>query len=282
MATIKRRIAFIKDLQTELNERISRTDDIVSNYATVDGSPGFNDKYIGANAFKTANDLNVKYTDVVNDLTSGGTTVPLSAEQGKELKSLIDGMANGLEYKGVFDLATETDFSSLDNGSQGDFWKVAGGSLTIGGIDLNTGDMLIVNKDVTGAISAADIDKIDNTESPDILRTEDISTDADFTVDPGDLTTRATIKTFVDEAVASVSYEFINETITFTNDEATLTYAPASGTIFMGYVQISNGDGTIDLVEASVSGTTLTITPETLGEYDTMSGVVSYAYVPVV
>jgi hypothetical protein len=32
--------------------------------------------------------------DIVNDLTTGGTTVPLSAEQGKELKALIDAISS--------------------------------------------------------------------------------------------------------------------------------------------------------------------------------------------
>jgi len=39
----------------------------------------------------------VKYSDIVNDLTTGGTMVPLSAEQGKELKSLVDAAADSTE-----------------------------------------------------------------------------------------------------------------------------------------------------------------------------------------
>lgn len=37
----------------------------------------------------------VKYTDIVNDLTTGGASVPLSAEQGKVLKQLIDNITAG-------------------------------------------------------------------------------------------------------------------------------------------------------------------------------------------
>lgn len=40
----------------------------------------------------------VKNSDVVNNLTSNGTDVPLSAKQGKELKALIDGKANQTHY----------------------------------------------------------------------------------------------------------------------------------------------------------------------------------------
>lgn len=39
----------------------------------------------------------VKYTDIVNDLTTGGKAVPLSAEQGKELKALVDAAAHATE-----------------------------------------------------------------------------------------------------------------------------------------------------------------------------------------
>ena len=37
----------------------------------------------------------VKKTEIVNDLTSGGTTVPLSAEQGKVLKGMVDAINPG-------------------------------------------------------------------------------------------------------------------------------------------------------------------------------------------
>ena len=39
----------------------------------------------------------VKYTDIVNDLTTGGKAVPLSAEQGKALKALVDAAAVSTE-----------------------------------------------------------------------------------------------------------------------------------------------------------------------------------------
>ena len=39
----------------------------------------------------------VKYSDIVNDLTTGGTAVPLSAEQGKELKALVDAAGQSTE-----------------------------------------------------------------------------------------------------------------------------------------------------------------------------------------
>lgn len=50
----------------------------------------------------------VKLTDIVNDLTTGGTEAPLSAEQGKTLKALIDAIDTG-------DVTVPTLLSQLEN-----------------------------------------------------------------------------------------------------------------------------------------------------------------------
>jgi uncharacterized protein with beta-barrel porin domain len=60
----------------------------------------------------------LQVTDIVNTLTSTSETAPLSASQGKVLKDLIDGMANGLSYTGAFDASTGTLPSDIN---QGDF-----------------------------------------------------------------------------------------------------------------------------------------------------------------
>ena len=63
----------------------------------------------------------VKYTDIVDDLTTGGTSVPLSAEQGKELKVLVDAIDfsteiyvdNGLKISGNDFASTYTPLGNL-------------------------------------------------------------------------------------------------------------------------------------------------------------------------
>ena len=52
MSTIKRRISFTKDLQSELDLRVHRENDLVLDISTIDGTPIFDDKYISANALK--------------------------------------------------------------------------------------------------------------------------------------------------------------------------------------------------------------------------------------
>lgn len=50
-------------------------------------------KMIGVN-FIIAPEGTLMEDDIVNDLTTGGADKPLSAEQGKELKSLIDSLTS--------------------------------------------------------------------------------------------------------------------------------------------------------------------------------------------
>lgn len=89
-----------------------------------------------------------------------------------QVNTLIGGLAAGLIYKGTFD-ASALDFDALTDASQGDFYKVSAAG-TIDSVLYSIGDMIIINKDVTGVPVTADIDKIDNTEAVDILRTGDI------------------------------------------------------------------------------------------------------------
>lgn len=272
MARIQRRISFVKNLQTELDARLQITN-LVGDATAPDGSAAFDVTSLSANAVKTATDLLVPKADIVDNLTTADATKVLSANQGKELKDLIDGMANGLSFMGSFDIGTEGALPAAP--ATGDFYKIinsvdAAASVTLGGLHLTQGDSIYY--------ASSSWIKIDSTESADILRDADVSTDADFTVDPTLLTDRATIKSLVDAAAAAVTPKVINETVTLTGDTATLTHAPANDTIFMGYVQVNNGDDTWDLVQASASGTTLTISPTTPGEYTGLQAVVSYMY----
>lgn len=141
-------------------------------------------------------------TDIVNNLTEGGATKLLSAEQGKVLKGYIDGMASGLIYKGLFDAANETTLP--EDTKTGDFYKVSSVNANIAGLELAIGDMIIANKDKVGATTSADWNKIDNTESPDILRTGDISADANFNNDTTKLASRATIAAYVTNAMSAL------------------------------------------------------------------------------
>ena len=72
------------------------------------------------NYIDTADSKKVNTTDIVNDLTTGGTSVPLSAEQGKQLKTLIDNVTAG---ELTVPVATDADVGGV----------LSGGDITVGG-----------------------------------------------------------------------------------------------------------------------------------------------------
>lgn len=80
----------------------------------------------------------VKYTDIVNDLTTGGAGVPLSAEQGKALKALIDQIQGG-------QLTVPVATGSAVGG------VLSGGDITVAG----TGTVTVNNATQAGKLSTA-------------------------------------------------------------------------------------------------------------------------------
>ena len=139
--------------------------------------------------FLNGSDWNI--TNGANDATITGLADgvnPRDAVTKAQLDSLAAAVAGGLVYRGG--LAAGSDLSGnttgnayLDGGAgliKGDFFFVtSSGNITDGtnNLPVNTGDMLIANKDVADDATinvATDFDLIDNTESPDILRTGDV------------------------------------------------------------------------------------------------------------
>ena len=159
---------------------------------------------------KDGNLVNLQFADGVNP--NDGVTL-------QQLEDAISGVQapDALEYKGVFD-ASAGDYSALADASEGDYYKISVAGV-IDGVDWAVGDNLIINNDVTGTPTNTDVDKIDNTESPDILRTSDISTDNDLSVDPTKLAQRGTIKSAIDSAtdrkrVAPFTYQNTSTNVT--------------------------------------------------------------------
>lgn len=118
------------------------------------------------------------------------------------IDNTIAGIAGGLDYKGALDASNLG--TQLDNRKLGDFFKVSVKGTILTTLDLEIGDMVIINKDVTGTPTLADLDVIDNTESADLLRIADISSNIDFTVDTGKLATRDAIRQYVANAVSAI------------------------------------------------------------------------------
>ena len=94
-----------------------------------------------------------------------------------QLDLAINGLAGGLLYKGIIPTNTIP-----NDAKKGWFYKI-GVDGTYYGIVCNVGDMLIVNNDLIATATSVDLDKIDNTESLDIVRLDSIQTFTNKTID---------------------------------------------------------------------------------------------------
>ena len=82
------------------------------------------------NYIDTVDAKKINYTDLVNDLTTGGAGVPLSAEQGKALKTLVDGINEKLTNGEVkVKAATDTIIGGVLSG--GDVTVAGTGAVTV-------------------------------------------------------------------------------------------------------------------------------------------------------
>ena len=122
----------------------------------------------------------LKEADVVDALDSSSIIAPLSANQGKVLKDLVDGASAGLTYRGLITLNADVNMrteasepiASITTYYKGDFFKIsnAGAFLLTDGtntLEVTTGDMVIVNTEIAkgSILVSTHVDKVDNTDS---------------------------------------------------------------------------------------------------------------------
>ena len=108
------------------------------------------------------------------------------------VKTAIDNaIVGGVTYKGSWDITSATDYSGITLPvKKGYLYYVTGtGPKTIGGIEWNAGDYLLVNEDVaSGGSLSGKVEKVDNTESADIVRLNATQTITNKTIDADDNT----------------------------------------------------------------------------------------------
>ena len=105
--------------------------------------------------------------------------------------AIASAVVGGVAYKGTWDITSATDYSGITLPvKKGYLYYVTGtGPKTIGGIEWNAGDYLLVNDDVAaGGSLVGKVEKIDNTESADIVRTAATQTLTNKTIDADDNT----------------------------------------------------------------------------------------------
>lgn len=138
-----------------------------ANYLTYDNTTG----EIGANVDTT--------------VTASSTNLVTSGAVSSAIASAI---AGGMVYKGVWTATGQTDYSSIALPVKAGYMYLVSGSATIGGIEWNTDDYLVINADVAAGGTITDVKKIDNTEGSDIVRLNATQTLTNKNIDADDNT----------------------------------------------------------------------------------------------
>ena len=110
---------------------------------------------------------------------------------GAVATAIANAIVGGVIYKGTWDITSATDYSGITLPvKKGYLYYVTGtGPKTIGGIEWNAGDYLLVNDDVaSGGSLSGKVEKVDNTEAADIVRLNAIQTLTNKTIDADDNT----------------------------------------------------------------------------------------------
>lgn len=130
---------------------------------------------------------------IATDAEATAGTLEGVAVNAKQLAAAIaSAQVGALLYKGSWAITTSTtDYSGITLPvKQGYMYMVTGtGPATVGGIEWNVGDYLVVNSDVAvGGSLVGKVDKIDNTEGSDIVRLNATQTVTNKTIDADDNT----------------------------------------------------------------------------------------------
>lgn len=125
---------------------------------------------------------------IATDAEATAGTLEGVAVNAKQLAAAIaSAQVGALLYKGSWAITTSTtDYSGIALPvKQGYMYMVTGsGPATVGGIEWNVGDYLVVNSDVpAGGSLVGKVDKIDNTEGSDIVRLNATQTITNKTID---------------------------------------------------------------------------------------------------
>lgn len=109
----------------------------------------------------------------------------------KQLANAIaSALVGAMVYKGTWNISTATDYSGITLPvKQGYMYLVTGtGPKTIGGIEWNPGDYIVMDADVAVGGTITQVSKIDNTEASDIVRLNATQTLTNKTIDADDNT----------------------------------------------------------------------------------------------
>lgn len=102
--------------------------------------------------------------------------------------AIANALVGGVIYKGTWTATGQTDYSGITLPVKQGYLYLVQGSATIGGIEWNAGDYLMVNEDVAEGGTLTNVSKIDNTEAADIVRLNATQTLTNKTISAADNT----------------------------------------------------------------------------------------------
>jgi hypothetical protein len=117
---------------------------------------------------------------VDGSVTAASTNLITSGAVDTAISNAIVG---GVKYIGTWTATGQTDYSSITLPVKKGYLYLVEGSATIGGIEWNAGDYLMVNADVASGGTLTNVSKIDNTEGTDIVRLNATQTLTNKTID---------------------------------------------------------------------------------------------------
>jgi len=127
---------------------------------------------------------------IATDTESAGTSETVAINPKQLNNAIATAQIGALIYKGTWDITNATDFSGITLPvKQGWMYAVVGtGPKTIGGIEWNVGDYIVMDADVAAGGTITQVHKIDNTEASDIVRLDVAQTLTNKTIDADDNT----------------------------------------------------------------------------------------------
>ncbi|MBR2008282.1 MAG: hypothetical protein IKA01_09970 [Alistipes sp.] len=145
----------------------------------------------GTISINTASNTQTGVIRIATDNEASAGTAETIAVNPKQLAAAIaSAQVGALIYKGSWDITNATDFSGITLPvKQGYMYMVTGtGPKTIGGIEWNPGDYIVMDSDVPVGGTITNVSKIDNTEASDIVRLAATQTLTNKTIDADDNT----------------------------------------------------------------------------------------------
>lgn len=142
----------------------------------------------GSSNYLSYNNSNGQFSANVDTTVTASSTNLVTS--GAVEAAIGNALTGALKYQGTWTATSQTDYSSITLPVKKGYMYAVSGNATIGGVEWNSGDYLVINKDVAsgGTITSADVEKIDNTEASDIVRLSATQTLTNKTIDADDNT----------------------------------------------------------------------------------------------